>query len=492
MTNVRNSEFPRKLVLFCMLIAITLAAFSPAASAQSPDTELTEVPQMPPLEMVRAMAQPSIVYLETEYSARVFDTYNRAYVGNRFTITTSCSGFFVNPDGWIITAGHCAQVDRAVRTGLIDAAAQWAHKNGYYAADNLTLKKIRGFAAEDYELEAADGDRGQVDRQVTVWFGISLDGVSSGRQLPARIQEVRPFAEGDVTLLKIEADNMPALELAPTDRITVGTETVSIGYAGAVDAVTDLTYDPSFKEGTVSSKRTVGEGLVEVYETSSALTGGMSGGPTVNLDGQVIGLNSFTVRGESQAFNFVFPASIIDEVLREHGVTNEIGEVNETYRDGIAAYAAGDKETAVDQLNEVLDRVPHHELADEYLALAQQLPDPPPPTTVATTPQKTTPGNDDEPEDEPAKAQSFPLAAAGTGAGLLIAAIAAAMVLRRRDAQPTASSAPDAGDELWSAPDAHRPNGLTEQFEALAQLHAQGILSDEEFEKAKSRLLQPA
>ncbi|HUG08108.1 MAG TPA: trypsin-like peptidase domain-containing protein [Acidimicrobiia bacterium] len=472
-----------KLVLAIVMMAVLVVALVPAP-ARAQTTESNNEWQMSPIEEVRALVQPSIVYLETEYSARVFDTYNRMHVGDTYSITTACSGFFVNPDGWIITAGHCAQVDRDVRDALKDQAAQWAHQSGYYASDDLTLKQIRGFAAEDYELEDQSGDRGRVDRAVTVWFGISVDGLSSGRRLPARIQAVRPFEEGDVTLLKIEAEDMPALELGLEDRVTVGTETVSVGYAASVDLVTDLTFDPSFKEGTVSSQRTVGDGLIRVFETSSALTGGMSGGPTVNLNGAVIGLNSFTVRGESQPFNFVFPASIIAEVLQEHGVPNEVGEVNALYREGIAALAAGDKATAVTKLTEVLGRVPNHELADEYLSLAQDLPDPVETTTTATERRPDTLAiTPPPPQPEEKSAAGLMIGAAGSLA-LGLGAWAARGRLRSR---------PQAGrssDEIAAPqPPMDIDSAFVEQVQMLASIHEQGLMTEDEFDRAKERLL---
>ena len=100
------------------------------------------------------------------------------------------------------------------------------------------------------------------------------------------------FDAGDVGLLKVEADGLNALPLA-TEKAETGMDIASIGYPGKVDAAVDDDYTPSVKTGAVSSFKTVGGGTTSVYEIDAAVAPGMSGGPTTDLEGQVIGVNSF-------------------------------------------------------------------------------------------------------------------------------------------------------------------------------------------------------
>ena len=165
------------------------------------------------------------------------------------------------------------------------------------------------------------------------------------------------------------------LELAPEADVEVGTEVVSVGYPATVDYVADPTFDPSFKDGSVSSKKTIGDGLVEVYEISAAVSPGMSGGPTVDLSGKVIGVNSFGIKGEPRAFNFVTPAKELEQLMADKGVENELGEIDRTYREGLAAYYAGDREESLAKLDEVLGLAQEHEFAQEFRAQALRLPE---------------------------------------------------------------------------------------------------------------------
>jgi hypothetical protein len=166
--------------------------------------------------------------------------------------------------------------------------------------------------------------------------------------------------------------------LAPEDTVEVGTEVVSVGFPASVDMVTDPTMDPSYKDGTISSIKPIQNGLLNVYEISSQMSGGMSGGPTLNSAGDVVGLNSFGIVGESKGFSFIRPASIVSEMLTDEGVTNEVGDVQQTYLDGLAAYFDGDKPTAIDDFDRVLAQVPSYSLAQQYRAKAETLADPAP------------------------------------------------------------------------------------------------------------------
>ena len=55
---------------------------------------------------------------------------------------------------------------------------------------------------------------------------------------------------------------------------------------------------------------------------------------------------------------------------------NTVSETTETYRDGIRAYFEGDRDTAVAELTEVLEKQPANGLAETYLAKAKKLPAP--------------------------------------------------------------------------------------------------------------------
>ena len=342
---------------------------------ETPDTSAADESDTP-LERVNAYVQPSIVYEGVEWTGYVYDTFNKRYLksGRAFVIHTQCTGFVVNPDGYVATAGHCVDPKGDDIIGMfISAGAQWAVASGYYADKSLTVDDVIKFG--DYRIEGLDTTNRGPDREVTVAWGATASGLAASQQKTARVIAFQPFDKGDAALLKVDETDLNAIPLATDAEVGVGTEVVSIGYPASVDLVTDPDLSPSYKEGSISSVKTVQDGLLTVYEISAAVSGGMSGGPTVNLDGEVIGFNSFGISGEEQQFNFVRPAAMIEELMAGAGVSNEVSDTSAMYREGLDAYFAEDKETAIDALSSVVEDQPSNAIAQDYLDRANDLPD---------------------------------------------------------------------------------------------------------------------
>ena len=425
------------LALATLGVAATCAS---AGFAQEPPAR----PQVTPMEKVHALAQPSIVYLRTTWKAEMYDKTNEDRVQNMlkpprrktFSVSFTCSGFFVSPDGHIVTAGHCAQYDSVVRAELIEKAARWAIAcDCYYQTtrDELIRRFARGFWAVR-----------SPERELAVAYGANAAGLPAGRAIPARLLGIRRARidntedSGDVALLKIEGEDLPGLLLAPDEDLSVGTDVAAVGYPASVDFVTDTSFAPSFKEGTISSVQTIERGLQEVYEISAAVSGGMSGGPAVDLQGRVVGVNSFGISGEPQPFNFVRPTEIVRELLVDKGVKNGLGRVNEAYRAGLTAFFRGDRQTALRKFDEVLTAVPSHALAHEFRRKAARLPVPPRPMPAAGGPP-------------------VGLLAGTLGALLVLVVAGLTMVRRRRPAAPApvtpaqAKSCPDCAETIKAA-----------------------------------------
>jgi len=109
--------------------------------------------------------------------------------------------------------------------------------------------------------------------------------LSDGREFKgAKIIGTDP--ESDVALVKIDADNLPFLELADSDKLEVGEWVLAIGNPfGLSHTVT---------AGIVSAiGRKLGLNEYEDFiQTDAAINPGNSGGPLLNLDGKVVGINA--------------------------------------------------------------------------------------------------------------------------------------------------------------------------------------------------------
>ena len=287
----------------------------------------------------------------------------------------------MNPEGYIATAGHCVNPNE-IREAMYDQAAAWAAQCAcYYSDTTLSADTIRGFSSEwtlkHYDEESDSVRNGPSRDKVQAAWSVSAGGVDVGKALPARVVKFQTFTNGDGALLKVDQSDLPALPMI-SGSPDIGARIVAVGFPGSVDKVTDPDLEPSYKEGSIGSKSSENEGLTSVYEISAATSGGMSGGPVVNTKGEVLGFVDFKNAEETQAFNFMRPVSVIKE-LAVPGSENSLDSSAKAYRAGLTAYFAGDKATAVKNLQKVVDEQPTNKFATKYLDLAKKLPNPPKP-----------------------------------------------------------------------------------------------------------------
>lgn len=118
----------------------------------------------------------------------------------------------------------------------------------------------------------------------------------------------------DLALIKVEATGLVAATFAKPGSVKIGDAVIAIGYALALDG------GPTVTSGIVSAmKRTIeteSGALNSLIQTDAAISSGNSGGPLVNLQGEVVGINTAVARGDSEsaATNIGFSISV-DEVL---------------------------------------------------------------------------------------------------------------------------------------------------------------------------------
>ena len=326
-------------------------------------------------EKISAYVQPSLVYLQMHWTGYVWDRTRKEYVngGLPFEVDTQCSGYVVNPRGYIGTAGHCVDPKGDSYQLIAEQAAQWQIDKGRYDRSVTVAEVAPVLRVEGYETV----NQGP-DRVAKAACGVSAGGMRAGKSYTARVVEFQPGERGDAALLKVEATDLPAIVLADDTHLDPGTEIVSIGYPDPVDLVTGQSFSPSFKQGTISSSNVAEDGRLTGYEISAAGSVGMSGGPTVDLEGDVVGFNSFGIGSttDSQRLDVVRPASIIDELMADAGVDNRLGDLGESYRDGLDAYFAGDRDAAIESLTVVLDSKPTNAMAADYLEKARALGEP--------------------------------------------------------------------------------------------------------------------
>jgi serine protease Do len=329
-------------------LTVALAGAAPAL-AGPPDPEEASAS-----ERAAATVRPALVHLTGHFVGWVQDETGLYFNGGRpYEQTGTCTGFGVHPDGYVATAGHCVDTasDSAIGARFIEAAAQEAVAN----TPGLALEDAIAYGLANWTVVGRTAGS-PIEAQLVV------EGAPTGSPddagLPARIVEVRPFPDGDVALLKVEARNLPVLELSTASEIPVGTPLLSAGYPGNVGQLLGPGVEPSIKDGEVSGRQTVGGSVV--YEISAPMTNGMSGGPAIDMNGQVVGINSFGPAAGGGSFAFIGAATGLAELMSRNGVRNELGPLDRAYREGIDAYYTGHYSDAISAFDRVLQEVPTH------------------------------------------------------------------------------------------------------------------------------------
>ncbi|MDL5156805.1 S1 family peptidase [Actinomycetospora termitidis] len=313
-----------------------------------------------PRERLVAEVLPAVTYVETRATGWVREKGTGREIGT-VRLTGTCSGVVVANDGHVATAGHCvdaADLTDSLRTRLAGDVATTPGATG-------TPAQYEAFILGRYDIGGPTAGS-PIERRVSV---VRADASGPEKRLDATIVDSLPNERGDVALLDVDGENLPAAPLAPAGDPTPGTPVTAVGYPADRDRLMDPSRDPSWKDGTVSSVQT--RDGVPFVEVSADMAPGMSGGPAVDARGRVIGLNSMGI-GDSGAFNFLAPTSALRSMLERNGVVTEPGPVDTRYRAGLDALAAGENADAIAALTEVTRLRPDHTQAAKQLTTAQQ------------------------------------------------------------------------------------------------------------------------
>lgn len=131
--------------------------------------------------------------------------------------------------------------------------------------------------------------------------------LSDHRELPARL--LGKDQKLDVALLQIEGKGpFSPVALGDSDRIDVGEWVMAIGNPFGLEQTITV--------GVVSGMgRTLGAGPYDNFiQTDAAINSGNSGGPLLNLRGEVIGINA-AINASGQGIGFAIPINMIKKIL---------------------------------------------------------------------------------------------------------------------------------------------------------------------------------
>lgn len=163
----------------------------------------------------------------------------------------------------------------------------------------------------------------EVPRGVGSGFIVSQDGyiltnthvVEDASEVYVKLTDKREFKakvigtdrRTDVAVLKIEGNKLPKIAIGDSDKIKAGEWVIAIG--------SPFNLDNTVTSGIISSKARDTGDYLPLIQTDVAVNPGNSGGPLINMRGEVIGINSqiYSRSGGYMGISFAIP---IDEAMR--------------------------------------------------------------------------------------------------------------------------------------------------------------------------------
>lgn len=309
-----------------------------------------------PLSLQEALlrAKPAVALVVAEVGGPVTVRCGTAAPSRNVTLPPyreTGTGWFIRPAGWLITNGHVIS-----------------------AAHRPPEKLLRERAAEAIRDACPDSAAGAsavpaLEPSITVLL-------PNGFQLPATVVKYSPPIAGepmsgqDLALLRIEASDMPTLQLADSASLQIGDRIHIIGFPSVVlghellNATAKM--EASVTSGAVSGFRQdrVNQAVIQI---DAPVAAGNSGGPALNDMGDVIGVLTFVaVASDSertvQGFNFIIPSAAVTKFLEGTAVPRDgASRFNAAWHAGLRQYFMGNYRRAradLAEANRLLPELP--------------------------------------------------------------------------------------------------------------------------------------
>ncbi|ADZ41352.1 TPA: serine endoprotease DegP [Yersinia enterocolitica] len=276
------------LVLSALALSIGLA-MGPVSSVVAAETASSSSQQLPSLAPMLEKVMPSVVSINVEGSAQVSNAGGippqfQQFFGDDSPFCQDGSPFQGSPmcQGGPGSRGRAPskQDFRALGSGVIIDAAKGYVVTNNHVVDNATKINVK---------------------------------LSDGRSFDAKVIGKDPRT--DIALLQLkDAKNLTAIKIADSDQLRVGDYTVAIGNPyGLGETVTS---------GIVSALGRSGlnvENYENFIQTDAAINRGNSGGALINLNGELIGINTAILApdGGNIGIGFAIPSNMVKNLTSQ-------------------------------------------------------------------------------------------------------------------------------------------------------------------------------
>lgn len=147
--------------------------------------------------------------------------------------------------------------------------------------------------------------------------------LNDGRKFEAKVLARHPT--DDLAIIKIKAENLPTLPLGDSNKLKLGQFVIAIGNAlGEFQNTVSFGVISGLKRTIIASDEQGNvERLENLIQTDAAINFGNSGGPLINLKGEVIGVNT-AMAGGAENVGFAIPIERAKKMLKEFQTKGKI------------------------------------------------------------------------------------------------------------------------------------------------------------------------
>jgi S1-C subfamily serine protease len=220
------------------------------------------------------------VYKRQVVSESEADIINMVKNAQKGVVSIAISQLSLSKDQGVVTN------DSNIGTGFVVDASGWI----------ITNQHVVSSTTADYKVVTSDGN--QYD-----------------------VTEIARDDANDIAILKIDAKDLTVLTLGDSAKLAVGQDAVAIGtplgeYSGSVTKgiISGLDRSVTASSSWYGGTSKTYEGVIQ---TDAAVNPGNSGGPLLNSQGEVIGVN-FATTSDADNISFALPINVVKEKIAEY------------------------------------------------------------------------------------------------------------------------------------------------------------------------------
>ena len=146
-----------------------------------------------------------------------------------------------------------------------------------------------------------------------------------GRRFTAEVVGIDSV--GDLAVIKIDARDLPSLDFGDSDNLRIGDWVIAVGNALALKGGPTVTIGIVSAKGRTIEAQDRAVPLYDLIQTDAAINDGNSGGPLINLQGEVVGINT-AIHREGTGIGFAISSNsarpVVDSLISQGRVVRPL------------------------------------------------------------------------------------------------------------------------------------------------------------------------